>query len=75
MVDGVAALLTSGVGGLGGLGVGDRLPLGYDVYNVPLDYRDRYVDGPDSWYRYADGSIYQVDPETQLIQAVISMLV
>jgi hypothetical protein len=75
MVDGVVALLTGGTGGLGALGVGDRLPLGYSAYNVPLAYRDTYYDTPDSLYRYADGSIYQVDPTTQLIQAVISMLV
>lgn len=73
LVEGIVALLT-GSGGLGGLGVGDRLPAGYDVYNVPLDYRDRYVDGDDAWYRYADNSIYQVDPTTQLIEAVISLV-
>ncbi|HEV2865585.1 MAG TPA: hypothetical protein VGX37_03650 [Allosphingosinicella sp.] len=75
LVDGIVAMLTGGVGGLGSLGVGDPLPTGYDAYNVPLDYRDRYADTGDSWYRYADGSIYQVDPQTRLIQAVISLLV
>jgi hypothetical protein len=75
MVDGIVALLTGGSGGLGALGVGDRLPLGYDVYNVPYDYRDTYYDTPDAYYRYADNSIYQIDPTTQLIQAVISLLV
>ena len=75
MVESIVALLAGGgMGGLGGLGVGDPLPLGYDAYNVPFAYRDRYYDG-DHMYRYADGYIYQVDPETRLIQAVISMLV
>lgn len=74
LVEGIVALLTGGVGGLGGLGVGDPLPTGYDAYNVPLDYRDRYVDNDQAWYRYADGAIYQVDPETRLIQEVISLL-
>jgi hypothetical protein len=74
LVDGIVALLTGGSGGLGGLGVGDRLPLGYDAYNVPLDYRDSYYDTDDSMYRYADGYVYQVDPQTQLIEAVISLL-
>lgn len=74
LVDGVVALLTGGNGGLGGLGVGDRLPLGYDAYNVPYAYRDTYYDSGDAWYRYADNSIYRVDPETRLIQAVISLL-
>ena len=50
------------------------MPQGYDVYNVPTSYRDRYRDGPDADYRYSDGSIYQVDPKTQLIQAVIGLL-
>ena len=75
MVDGVVALLTGGTGGLGALGVGDRLPIGYDAYNVPLGYRDTYYDTPNSMYRYADGSIYQIDPQTQLIQSIISLLV
>ena len=75
LVDGIVALLTGGSGGLGALGVGDRLPLGYDAYNVPFAYRETYYDTPDAYYRYADGSIYQIDPTTQLIEAVISLLV
>ena len=50
------------------------MPVGYDVYNVPYAYRDRYYDTPDAWYRYSDGYIYEVDPETQLIAAVIELL-
>ena len=50
------------------------MPLGYDVYNVPYDYRDRYADGPNANYRYSDGYIYQVDPTTQLIAAAIELL-
>ena len=74
LVEGIVALLTGGVGGLGGLGIGDSLPSGYDAYNVPMDYRDEYADSDDSWYRYADGSIYEVDPQTRLIEEVISLL-
>jgi hypothetical protein len=51
--------------------VGQRLPMGYDVYNVPFAYRDDYYDDDDDWYRYADGRIYQVDPDTRLIERVI----
>jgi replicative DNA helicase len=51
--------------------VGQRLPLGYDAYNVPFAYRDDYYDDDDDWYRYADGRIYQVDPHTRLIERVI----
>jgi hypothetical protein len=69
LITAVASLLT------GGLRVGQRLPVGYSTYNVPYAYRDQYYDTPDNWYRYANGNIYQVDPTTQLITAVISALV
>jgi hypothetical protein len=51
--------------------VGQRLPLGYDAYNVPFAYRDRYYDNDSSLYRYADGRILQVDPGTRVIRRVI----
>lgn len=54
--------------------VGQAMPAGYDVYNVPYGYRDRYADGPDRMYRYDDGYVYQVDPNTRLIQAAIQLL-
>jgi hypothetical protein len=69
VVDGIVALLA------GDLGVGSRLPMGYDTYNVPFAYRDRYYDSADNWYRYNDGYIYQVDPKTRLISAVIDAIV
>lgn len=67
-IQGIAALLT------GDLAVGQPLPMGYDVYNVPLNYRDQYPDTNDAMYRYADGNIYQIDPTTRLIQAAIQLL-
>ncbi|HYC74507.1 hypothetical protein [Brevundimonas sp.] len=54
--------------------VGQPMPAGYDVYNVPYAYRDRYMDTADSWYRYNDGYVYRVDPTTQLVQAAIQLL-
>jgi len=54
--------------------VGQPMPAGYDVYNVPYAYRDRYVDTADSLYRYSDGYVYRVDPTTQLVQAAIQLL-
>ena len=69
VIDGIVALLA------GDLGVGGRLPSGYDTYNVPFAYRDRYADTSDNWYRYNDGYIYQVDPKTRLISAVIDAIV
>ncbi|MDG5749000.1 hypothetical protein P8Q88_12525 [Qipengyuania sp. XHP0207] len=66
----VAALLTGD-----DFAIGQPMPRGYDVYNVPYAYRDRYYDTPDSWYRYSDGYIYRVDPETQLVAAAIDLLI
>ena len=70
MIESIVALL-----GGGNFNVGQQLPSGYDVYNVPMDYRDEYQDTDDSMYRYADGNIYQVDTKTQIIQAIMEMLV
>jgi hypothetical protein len=68
-INSIAALLTGD-----NFAIGQPMPLGYDIYNVPYDYRDQYIDGPDAYYRYADGYVYQVDPETQLIAAAIQLL-
>jgi hypothetical protein len=70
LIEGIVALL-----GGGGLDVGEMLPEGYDAYNLPMEYRDEYQDGDDYLYRYDDGNIYQVDAKTQIIQAVMEMLV
>ena len=51
--------------------VGQRLPTAYQNYYVPQAYRDRY--NTDS-YRYYDGYVYRVDPQTQVIQQVIQAL-
>ncbi len=64
----VAALLSPG------FTVGQALPVGYNVYNVPYDYRATYYDTPDASYRYNNGYIYQVDPVTQLVTAVVASL-
>ena len=55
--------------------IGQPMPRGYDVYNVPYAYRDRYYDTPDYMYRYSDGYVYQVDPETRLVAAAIDLLI
>jgi hypothetical protein len=69
MIDSIVALLA------GDLAVGQPLPGDYGVYNVPMAYRDRYYDTPDALYRYNDGYIYQADPQTRLVTAVIDALV
>ena len=70
LITAVASLLTGN-----GLSVGQRLPMGYSAYNVPLAYRDQYADTSDAWYRYNNGYIYQVDPTSQVVTSLIRALV
>lgn len=69
-IESVVALLTGN-----DIAIGRPMPVGYEVYNVPYDYRDQYYDGPDAIYRYSDGYVYQIDPTTRLVQAAIELLV
>ena len=57
-----------------GFAIGQPLPVGYDVYNVPYGYRSTYYDTPNAWYRYNNGYIYQVDPVTQIVTAIVASL-
>jgi hypothetical protein len=68
MITSVAALMSPG------FSVGQPLPMGYDVYNVPYAYRASYYDTPNAWYRYNNGYIYQVDPVTRLVTAIVASL-
>lgn len=69
MIEQIAALLTGD-----SWAIGQRMPTGYDVYNVPYGYRDQYYDTPDAMYRYSDGYMYQMDPTTQVVQAIIQLI-
>ena len=69
VIEGIVSLLT------GDLALGQQLPSGYDAYNVPYDYRDRYADSDDALYRYNDGRIFQVDPTTRMVQAIVETLI
>ena len=69
-IEAIVALLTGN-----DFAVGQRIPDGYDVYNVPAAYQDRYYDTDDSLYRYADGQILQVDPTTMLVEQIIGLVV
>ena len=53
--------------------IGERAPAGYDIYNVPVAYRDRWKDGPDVLYRYADGRVYRIDPRTRRVDDAIDI--
>jgi hypothetical protein len=68
LITSVASLLAPG------LSVGQALPMGYGTYNVPLAYRQTYYDTPNAWYRYNNGNIYQVDPTTQIVTAIVASL-
>jgi hypothetical protein len=58
----------------GGFNVGQPLPSGYDVYNVPYSYRDVYQDNDDRLYRYGDNAIYGVDPQTGIVESIVALL-
>lgn len=66
----VAALLTGDQ-----FTVGQPMPAGYGVYNVPFAYRDRYYDRPDALYRYSDGYVYEIEPKTMLVASAISLVI
>jgi hypothetical protein len=68
LITSVAALLSPG------FSVGQPLPMGYSTYNVPYAYRSTYYDTPNAWYRYNNGYIYQVDPTTQLVSAIVASI-
>jgi hypothetical protein len=57
-----------------GFTIGQPLPVGYAAYNVPFGYRSTYYDTPTAWYRYNNGYIYQVDPATQLVTAIVASI-
>lgn len=68
LITSIAALLTPG------FGIGQPMPVGYDVYNVPYGYRANYYDTQSDWYRYNNGYIYRVDPTTQLVTAIVASI-
>lgn len=55
--------------------IGEAMPAGYDIYNVPYSFRDRYADSDEAWYRYSDGYVYRIDPRTRLVAAAIDLLI
>lgn len=68
-------IVTGAVPLLGGaFAAGNVLPGGYDVYNVPGQYRSQYYDTPENFYRYGDGGIYRVDASSGIIQGIVALL-
>ena len=68
LITSVAALLSPG------FTIGQPLPIGYNTYNVPYAYRATYYDTPNAWYRYNNGYIYQIDPTTQIVSAIVASI-
>ena len=68
LITSVAALMSPG------FTIGQPLPVGYNMYNVPMAYRATYYDTPNAWYRYNNGYIYQVDPSTMLVTSIVASL-
>lgn len=54
--------------------VGAPYPDYYNYYNVPYQYRSFYPDGGNYLYRYGDGAIYMVNPQTRAIQGIAALL-
>lgn len=69
-VDPTTQLITALVALVSGqnFNIGQPMPSGYDVYNVPFAYRDRWYDDEDDYYRYANGYVYEIDADTGLIE-------
>ena len=68
LITSVAALMSPG------FSIGQPMPMGYSAYNVPYAYRATYYDTPNAWYRYNNGYIYQVDPSSLLVTAIVASL-
>jgi len=68
-ISGVAAILLGAP-----IRIGQTMPSGHDVYNLPAAWRDQYRDGPEALYRYSDGYIYQLDPASRRVRAAIELL-
>lgn len=68
LITSVAALMSPG------FTIGQPLPVGYSMYNVPLAYRSTYYDTPTAWYRYNNGYIYEVDPATMVVSSIAASL-
>lgn len=58
----------------GAFGVGQVLPVGYGVYNVPVQYRSVYRDDRYNRYRYGDGAIYRIDRRNNRIVGIPAVL-
>jgi hypothetical protein len=54
--------------------VGQPMPVGYEVYNLPYAQRARYADDAERLYRYSDGYVYEIEAATHRVRSVIQPL-
>lgn len=65
---GIAGLISSILGGGGGLQVGQQAPSG--LYGVPYQHQNHYRDGNGVYYRSDGRQIYQIDARTHVVARV-----
>ena len=70
----IDALIPARLNDFGYYPVGMAYPSAYDFYNVPVQYNSYWPEGGDYHYRYGNGAIYQVNPQTSLIQGIVALL-
>jgi hypothetical protein len=70
----IDALIPAALNNYGYYPVGMAYPQPYNFYNVPVQYSSYWPDSSDYNYRYGNGAIYQVNPQTSVIQSVVALL-
>ena len=70
----IDALIPGRLNDFGYYPVGMAYPSTYNFYNVPMQYSSYWPDGGDYHYRYGNGAIYQVNPQTSMIQGIVALL-
>lgn len=70
----IDALIPSSLNNFGYYPVGMAYPSAYNFYNVPMQYSSYWPDSDDYYYRYGNGAIYQVNPQTSMIQGIVALL-
>jgi hypothetical protein len=70
----IDALIPTSLNDFGYYPVGMAYPSAYNFYNVPMQYSSYWPEAGDYHYRYGNGAIYQVNPQTSMIQGIVALL-
>ena len=70
----IDALIPATLNNYGYYPVGMAYPQPYNFYNVPMQYSSYWPDNGPYDYRYGNGAIYQVNPQTSMIQSIVALL-